>query len=216
MLSNQPVYGCQLGSDEDQEEILDGLGSFKTWSEGFGDKINALTDSVQELPFVVESLDNVWNVTGTDISGLIDSQIIAPLDDFFSNGEDVTPDDVVEIDGITVAPSSNVNEFIGTIVLDIYSETASLNFENDGLGGGTPYVEEGSPRSGIGLVVPDGAQTFEPLTLSGDTTLKFVFGLDENSDFFIRDPGLSATIALDHNNFRQRNSCPGSRRSDQF
>src|SRR5262249_26061563 len=50
----------------------------------------------------------------------------------------------------------------------------------------------------IGLVVLPNKTPSETMTLAGTVTLNFVFGLDSNGQFVIRDPELRANVKLSH------------------
>ncbi len=186
LLAGGSVSGQQQGDDTEQSRLIYGLEEFATWSGNFGDKINEAITGLS-IPFVGNTLTDVWNVTSQDITDKIIQDIKDPVLTVFAELEEdetVTSAEIVAIDGIE--PSmADPREFSATVELATFHNEVSLDFE-------------GSALETLGLDIASGVLQAEPTLLDGAIILEFGFGLAPDGSFFISNPQVTASVSVDH------------------
>ncbi|MEM7311655.1 MAG: matrixin family metalloprotease, partial [Planctomycetota bacterium] len=185
-----PMYATAGNLDglSDQEKLQLGLGYFQDWAGGLQDRLAEATQEI-ELPFIPATIDfsSVWGLTGDVLDSIghkINDQLTQPVLDVFAANDTVTSEDILALDNVYLTTSYNSREFTGVVNVASFSESIDPTFSANDLGA-------------LGLVIPEVKQS-EPLVLDGSVDLQFVFGLDRDGQFFVRDPAIFAGISLSH------------------
>jgi Ca2+-binding RTX toxin-like protein len=171
-------------SGTDQSLLRSGLAAFAQWATQFDNNMQSIVGDAPSIPFVNESLSELWNVTGHAATDAIQA-FANTIDATFNQLTEVTREDILAIPGVHTTSATNPKEFGATLEVASFSQTASLDFSADPLG------------QSLGISIPVGIQS-SPISLSGGVKLDFVFGIDESGVFFIDQPTLTASFSLDH------------------
>ncbi len=188
-LSKMDSPGPLGDSLSDQEVLNQGLTAFGTWIANAGGAIDNMFADVPNLPFVDFSLEDVLGLDGLSDSfkntaDELNQKILAiaqELTNVFDTNDVVTTDLVVNsLADISATSSSNLKEFRAAVKLATYSDRVQLYFDDNDLGD-------------FGIQ----ARSSE-IDLSADLELDFVFGIDDNSDFYVADPTIFGRMTLNH------------------
>ena len=181
-----PQSGNATADLSDQQVILEGLDAFATWAEDLNVKLSEVFEGATlDLPFLDQTVNNVWEVTGGQIIAPIGTQIRNTILSVFENDDEVTSEDLLALAAISPGPSGRLTEFQSDLTL----VTTGTDFELD-----LDILKD----LGLDLTSFADLTQSEPLRLDGSISLQFGFGLEMDGSFFIEDPTLVATATLSH------------------
>ncbi|MCC2638882.1 MAG: hypothetical protein K0Q68_2601, partial [Moraxellaceae bacterium] len=188
------VLGAFAGAQDDQEKILNGLTVFRDWADGFGDSVDSYFGSLT-LPLldisIGEILDDGLDAAATGVGDAIADGMDALYDSveayFTAVGNGATVQgmiDYLQADAaltglvqIDRSGSTNPNEFVVVIRTVGYQDNVDLSV--DALGG---FFSVEGDQIGVEAAID----------------LTFIFGLDENGDFYVEQPGVTAGFQVGH------------------
>ncbi len=189
--------GNLQSAQSDEQKLADGLAAFGSWVANIGTTIDDLVASVDDLPFLDLSLSDVFGIDGvgetaTRVANQLDLQVTQVVAAAFASvapGELVTTQTIIDYangnendyQNIHHTLSSNLKEFRATVELADFHDNITLSFGDSGLGA-------------FGLE----AQQLTPIVFSADLDLDFVFGLDEDGNFYVQNPTIFGRLSLDH------------------
>ncbi|MEH6909626.1 MAG: DUF4347 domain-containing protein [Oceanicoccus sp.] len=176
----------------DQQLLMDGLNAFEGWVGGLGDRaLELLSFGDDKIPFL--SLDfaellGIPSDLGADISATVGSAINQQLAAIF--GGDITTGDLINIDAISAAEG-----YTGDKVFSVHLDLLDSNQLRQTLELDLSAIDFGGNGIDFGSlpITIDGSASLEALVELG---LDFIFGLDENGQFFIDNPTLQSNVRL--------------------
>ena len=172
----------------DQSKISEGLAAFSSWTVGLGEKLDEMFSASVDLPLVDISFGDLFGIDDNAASQLTSNvgELIDKVNSVFDDAAgSVSNTDLADLglEGIDIdfAPSSNSVSYVVSVDLTSFDRTLDLNLDDFEIG-----------PDFIGLSVDSGLA----LSVSGDLTLEFAFGLDGQGDFYVEAPAVSASLAL--------------------
>jgi len=171
----------------DKDTLLSGLNGFASWAADFN-PIDTLVPDIPGLPFIDESLDDFWNVTGTQVTARIEAAVHDEIASVFANDTSVTTEDLLALDVLSATDSGSLKEFKATLNLAEASKSVDLSFDSSSFLGD------------LGFLLPAGVTQSEPIELSTGLELEFVFGLDGGGEFYVEDPLVTGRLSMGHEN----------------
>ncbi|MCR9295665.1 MAG: hypothetical protein NXI32_23345, partial [bacterium] len=193
LTATDEVPGLLGGEVSDQSLIEEGLEVFAEWVAHAGDAIGASFDRVGNLPWVNFGVSDLLGSLGIDhlaqtVSDKVQSQILDVITSAFAQG-DITTQEVIDAsEQIDATFSSNLREFAATV------EVARLSLDIGDLSKEFKLDLGDDSFNFFDLTVTEST----PLSLSLEFDLDFVFGLDGDDQFYVKDTAALMRLVVDH------------------
>ncbi|MCA9034378.1 MAG: DUF4347 domain-containing protein, partial [Planctomycetaceae bacterium] len=185
-----------------EDAFAAGLDLFGDWAQNLGTRISDTLENATTIPFTDISLAQILGITegvdafGSMINTKVDSIALA-IDSYFSTNSDPNTNDMLlalqalSSNGIHVSATPGIQQYNVTIDLATWSKSIVLDLSDLSIDLSSVGIDAELPFN-FGLSTTQS----QPIQLTAGVYLDFEFGIDNQGQFYVLDPEVSAGVEL--------------------